>query len=200
MPTCRTGRKRWALAAVALALLFPSPGRTAETAVIESVVYQGAKHIKDEELSALVAWLREEGRRFATCDLLSGGEAGDTRVVFNITEGPKVKVTGVEFVGNKFVSAAVLKFHLRSSEIGSALGMLGAPYRASAADADVRAIEDYYRSCGFHEAHAFCELRWAVDGHGVELVFHIEEGPRSRPSPPAWAEPTGGPVPLLHPW
>jgi outer membrane protein assembly factor BamA len=225
MPTCRTRTKRWAfvfpLAAAAGALLTATAGRTAAPPIIEAVEYQGAKHLKDEDLNTLsgvrkgepldpvrnraacqriVARLREDGRPFATCELLSGGAAGDTRVVFNITEGPKVKVAGVEVTGNQFVSAAVLKSHMRSSRLAPAVGALGGPYNRATTDEDVRAIEDYYHSFGFHEAHASCEVRWAQDGSRVQLVFHIEEGPRTRARKPEGPEPASSLVPLIQPW
>jgi outer membrane protein insertion porin family len=219
MPTCSTGRKRWALAVAALALLFPSPGRSAGPAVIEEVVYQGAKHLKDDELNQLtgvrkgepldpaknlaacrriVARLHKDGRPFATCDLLSGGSEKQTRVVFNVTEGPKVRIVGVEFTGNNFVGADVLKARLKSTEFQPSIGAIAAAYNPEAVEQDVREIEDYYRSFGFREVHVSREVRWAPDGHSVVLRFHIEEGTRSRPSQPAGTEPVGGTAPLFQ--
>jgi outer membrane protein assembly complex protein YaeT len=168
---------------------------------VEEVVYQGAKHLKDDDLSQLtgvrkgaplnpyankvackkiVARLNEDGRPFATCDLLAGGEEGDTRVVFNITEGPKVKVGGVEFVGNTFVSGAVLLTHVTSSNGPLHLGVFGTPYNPAMVDDDVNKLVTYYRSFGFHDVHVSREVRWAPDGRNVVVVFHVEEGTRYR--------------------
>jgi len=179
---------------------------------VEEVVYQGAKHIKDDELSQLtgvrkgaplnpyankvackriVQKLNEEGRPFATCDLLAGGEGTDARVIFNITEGPKVKITGVEISGNDFVSTAFLKARLTSADFQPRLEAFPTVYNPEAVEKGVCEIEDWYRSLGFREVHVSRELRWAPDGHDVLLRLHIEEGPRSRPTQPVGNEPAG---------
>jgi outer membrane protein assembly complex protein YaeT len=169
---------------------------------VEEVVYQGAKHLgKDDELAQLtgvrkgaplnpyankvackhiVQKLNEDGRPFATCDLLSGGEEGDTRVVFNITEGPKVKVGGISFVGNTFVSGPVLQTHINSSNGPLRLGVFGTPFNRAMVEDDVNKLITYYRSFGFHDVHVSPEVRWAQDGSHVHLVFHIAEGTRYR--------------------
>src|SRR5437588_6375188 len=94
---------------------------------IQEIIYNGAKHLKPDELESITglrkgaplnpiqnkvargAILRrynEMGRLFAGVELVEGDKPGDTRVVFNITEGYKVKVASIEFVGNSFVSGA----------------------------------------------------------------------------------------------
>src|SRR5438270_281212 len=80
------------------------------------------------------------GRPFATCDLLAGGEEGDTRVVFNITEGPKAKVGKVEFVGNTFVSGPVLQTHVNSSNGPLHLGVFGTPFSRAMIEEDVNKL------------------------------------------------------------
>src|SRR5262249_59448266 len=78
----------------------------------------------------IVAKYNEEGRPFASCTLLKGAEPGDTEVVFNITEGPKVRISDISFTGNTFVSSGVLKTHINSSS--KFLGLpLGGTYQAS---------------------------------------------------------------------
>ena len=41
--------------------------------------------------------------------VIEGDKDTDTRVVFNITEGPHAHVKSIEFVGNSFVSGGRLK-------------------------------------------------------------------------------------------
>ena len=81
--------------------------------VVQKVVYQGAKHLSDEELGALTSVVKgkplspvtnklgcqaivrkyqEMGRMWASCELIKGAEPGDKEVIYNITEGPVVKV------------------------------------------------------------------------------------------------------------
>jgi outer membrane protein insertion porin family len=73
---------------------------------IQEIVYNGAKHVKVDELNTLtglrkgailnpiankmacqtiVRHYNDKGRPFASCDLVEGGQPGDTRVVFNIS-------------------------------------------------------------------------------------------------------------------
>ncbi|MBJ7496862.1 MAG: hypothetical protein JHD20_10385, partial [Gemmataceae bacterium] len=84
--------------------------------VVQNVTYLGAKHLNEEELGqlslvskgkplspitnklacqAIVRRYNEQGRPFASCDLLKGGDSADKEVIFNITEGPLVKVRSV---------------------------------------------------------------------------------------------------------
>jgi len=165
--------------------------------VVQSVEYRGAKHLKDEELNTLTMISRgkplspvanklacqaimrryqEMGRPFASCELLKGHEPGDTEVIFNITEGPIVRVNGVAFEGQTFVTGPVLKTHVQSSK--AILGTFGGKYNSAMADNDVLKLEEYYRSHGFLDVKVGRELRYTADGTEVELVFHVNEGVR----------------------
>jgi len=165
--------------------------------VVQSVEYRGAKHLKDAELEtitmiargkpmspvanklacqAIIRRYQEMGRPFASCELLKGHEPGDTQVIFNITEGPIVRVSGVAFEGQAFVSGPVLKTHVQSSK--ALLGTFGGKFNSAMADNDVLKLEEYYRSHGFLDVKVSRELRYTPDGKEVELVFHVNEGIR----------------------
>ncbi len=164
---------------------------------VEKVTYQGAKHLSEDDLKGIteiregqplnplqnryacrriVARLNEDGRPFASCQLLKGGEPGDTEVVFQITEGPQVTIRDIRFEGNTFVSGAVLNTHVQSSK--EILHLFGGKYNAAMVEADVAELEKYYRSFGFHDVKVSRELQWDPDGRYVVLVFHISEGLR----------------------
>jgi outer membrane protein assembly complex protein YaeT len=167
---------------------------------VEKVIYQGARHLKDEDLNnltgikvgsilnplankaacqAIVKRLNEDGRPFASCDLLKGGDLQDTactEVVFNIVEGPVVKVRAIKFAGNTFVSGPVLSTHINSSR--KALGLFGGQFNPAMADNDIRKLEDYYRAFGYLDVKVARELRYADDAREVELIYHVNEGPR----------------------
>jgi outer membrane protein assembly complex protein YaeT len=168
-------------------------------ATIHEIVYNGGGHLKLDELKNLthlrkgdpmvptvnheacrtiVQELYKQGRPFATCELAEGGNPNDTRVVFNITEGPKVKVKNVDFVGQTFVSGEVLRQHIKTSR--EFLGIFGGTLNLFMVDYDVEELEKYYKSFGYHDVHVARELRWEPDGKHVDLVFHISEGPRYR--------------------
>jgi outer membrane protein insertion porin family len=163
---------------------------------VQKVTFQGAKHLKEEELNSLsevsvgqalnpslnwsacrkiVARYNEMGRPFATCTLLKGGEMGDTEVIFNITEGPKVAVRGIHFTGNSFVTSGRLATQIHSSS--QWFRTFGGQYNPAIADADVGELIKYYRSFGFQDVQVTRETRWLSAGE-VLLVFHIQEGVR----------------------
>ncbi len=168
--------------------------------MITDVVYNGAQHMKLEELKnithlrkgdPMVPYLNQEacksireelykqGRPFATVQLVEGAKPSDTRVVFDITEGPKVKVRDVAFEGNTFVSAGVLNSHIKTSH--EFLHLFGGTLNLPLVEYDVEELEKYFKSFGYHDAKVSRELRW-VDSNHVDLVFHIAEGPRYRVS------------------
>jgi outer membrane protein assembly complex protein YaeT len=167
---------------------------------IENIRYEGGGHLKISDLESLtnlkrgqpmnpvinrracqeiVRRLNDDGWPLAACELLKGDKPGDTEVVFNITEGPRIRVKDIEFVGNHFVSDGVLATHVNSSKMFLSLP-LGGKFNAAMADADVIKLEEYYRSYGFVDARVSRELQLSGDASSVTLVFHIHEGERYR--------------------
>ncbi len=146
---------------------------------IREVIYKGNKHLKQADLESLAGVrrgmplnpvqnklacqaierkLQEDGRIFAKVVLDEGGQVGDSRVVFNITEGPEVKVTGVDFIGHgSWVSSARLRTQINSSR--TYLG-IGGTYDPRKLEADVMQLRDYYRNVGFLDADVSPELTW----------------------------------------
>jgi outer membrane protein insertion porin family len=168
---------------------------------VEKVEYRGARHLSKEDLDALtgvrvgsplnpvankvacdkiVRRLQEQGRAFAACTLLAGGEPTDRQVIFTITEGPKVMVKGLSFVGNHFVSAALLRQQVHTSNGLLGLGILGTPFSMAALDTDVAELLKYYRGLGFHDVRVGREARYSSNGQDVQVTFHIHEGVRYR--------------------
>ncbi|HKB38441.1 MAG TPA: outer membrane protein assembly factor BamA, partial [Gemmataceae bacterium] len=165
--------------------------------VIQEIVYQGAKHLKASDLDsltglrkgmpmnpianqmacqAIVRRYNEQGRPFAHCGLVEGGNPTDTRVVFDISEGPIAKVSDVRFVGNTFVSGARLATQVNSSK--EWFGLFGGTYNPVMADLDEVKLEEYYKSNGYQDVKVRRELQWDADQRHVVLVFHVQEGPR----------------------
>src|SRR5262249_52522138 len=121
---------------------------------------------------------QDEGRPYASVILAEGGEPGDTRVVFNITEGPVVRVGGISFTGNTFVSGPRLATQIQSSK--AFLGLLGGKYNQALSDLDMIKLEEYYRSFGYRDVRIARELTWSEDQRYVTLIYHIHEGQRYR--------------------
>jgi outer membrane protein assembly complex protein YaeT len=165
--------------------------------LVQEIIFNGAKHLKKDDLEsltglrkgvplnpvsnqlacqAIVRRYKEKGRMWASVELVEGAKREDTRVVFNITEGPVAKVTGIDFIGNHFVSGPVLRTHVDSSR--AFLGMLGGDFDELKVEHDVKKLEEYYRNFGFFDVRVDRSLEWAEDQRTVKVVFHISEGTR----------------------
>lgn len=171
--------------------------------VIEEVGYRGAKHLSQRELDeltglrkgmpvnpsanrlackAIVRKLNDDRRPFASCELLSGENPEDTKVIFNITEGPKVGLRGVKFVGNEWADSGRLQTLIQSKPI---LWAFPGRYHEKIIAADVSKIIDYYKSFGFLDVRVSRELELTGDGRDVYVNYHIQEGQRQTIGGPA---------------
>jgi outer membrane protein insertion porin family len=165
--------------------------------MVQRVTFRGAKHIKTEELQnitgvrtstplnpnlnrqgcqKILEKYAEQGRSFADCQLIKGGDLADTEVVYQITEGPKVKVRAIEFEGKTFVSHARLLTQVKSSR--QWFHLIGGTYNRQMAEADVLELYKYFTGFGFYDARISLETQRSADGSEVTLIFHIQEGPR----------------------
>jgi len=167
--------------------------------VVTEIRFEGAKHVKDDELlsitglhrgvplnpianklavNAIIRHYQDKGRLYAHVELIEGANPGDTRVVFRIAEGPEVKVRRVRFSGNSFVTAERLRSQTQTSR--AFLGAVGGTYHPGQIDLDAMKLEEYYRTFGYHEVKVSREIIPSPDGRHVDVVFHIAEGPRFR--------------------
>lgn len=165
------------------------------TSVIQEVVYVGAEHLRASELQTLTglrkgdamspyinemgrkAILRryqDDGRYFVTVDLVEGSKPGDARVVYNVVEGPVVKVAGAEFVGNQHASSGRLRTQLVTKR--EFLKAFGGKFNPASVELDVKALTDYYHALGFLAVQIKPEVRRSADMGHVTLVFYITEG------------------------
>jgi outer membrane protein insertion porin family len=173
--------------------------RVVERATIQEVVYDGFKHLDSDEINAatglrkgmpmspalnrraqaqLQRLYESKGYLFANVQLVEGGRDDDLRVVFRVTEGPKVKIKDLQFEGQKFVSGARLKTQIDSE--ARLLGLFGGTYNPAMLDHDVAKLLEYYRSFGFFDCKIRREVRWNPGFETVNVVFVIDEGPRFR--------------------
>jgi outer membrane protein assembly factor BamA len=167
--------------------------------VIQEIQYNGANHLKQEELEsitglrkgvtlnpiatqlakqAILKKYQEKGRLSSSVEILEGDKPGDSRIIFSITEGPVVKVHSIDFTGNTFVSKARLATQINSSR--AYFGFLGGDYNTLMADLDATKLEEYYRTFGYHDVRVSREVQWDGDQRHVKLVYHINEGQRYR--------------------
>jgi len=116
---------------------------------------------------------QEKGYDLASVTLLEGGNPGDTKIVIEIFEGPKVKVGSISFAGNKFASAATLKTHISTRK--PLLGLFG-KYHRDMLDEDRQKLIDYYYSNGFFEVKVSPETRTGDVPGRVDVTFVVSEG------------------------
>lgn len=168
--------------------------------VVREVVFKHAKHTDVKELQKMTRvqrgmpldkglnqlacyeiqeHLKQQGFYFANVSLEEGFDDSHDRVVFNITEGPKVRVRHVEFTGqNELATSARLRTQIETSR--SFLQTWGGTFNPRMVDADVFKLEEYYKSNGYHKVKVSRELQFSDDFQYVDVVFHIHEGERFR--------------------
>src|SRR5205823_655434 len=106
--------------------------------LIREIIYKNANHISEKDLEGMTRlrkgtpldptsnrtacyeiqdFLKKKGRYFASVVLEEGDKASDSRVVFNITEGPIVHIHSIHFEGHyELASQARLKTQIDSSK------------------------------------------------------------------------------------
>lgn len=166
--------------------------------IVSEVLFVGAEHMGREELLTLTGIrrgsplnpafnetaaqsiqnkYRDEGRYFATVQLAEGTKLTDGRVVFNITEGPVVKVGKISFKGQKAASGPRLSTQIQSSAPLFGARVLSSKFTPMALEGDKQKILDYYHKLGHLEARVQDEVIPSRDLSSVEVVFHVDEGP-----------------------
>lgn len=123
----------------------------------------------------------EKGYPFATVELEEGGNYGDRRVVFRITQGPKTRITDIEFEGAEFVGNQRLKTQLDNKEAWGSrvnLPLFGGDWNVDGIEADRVKLIEYYRGHGFLDVKVGRKFDWTADRSRVKVTYIIDEGPR----------------------
>ncbi|QJW96252.1 outer membrane protein assembly factor BamA [Frigoriglobus tundricola] len=164
------------------------------TGTIQEIVYEGAQHLSKSELQSLTGLRKgdpmnpmanglarqsllrkyqDEGRYYATVELVEGNKPTDARVVFDIVEGPVIKVAAVNFVGNNHADAGRLRTQLVTKRqfIG-----IGGKFNPTTLDLDQKALVEYYQALGFLGVKMKPEIIRSADLAHVTIVYHIVEG------------------------
>jgi outer membrane protein insertion porin family len=169
-----------------------------ERPVLKSVTFHGNEAIKTKKLDELIGLrpggaydvsinreaarriedhYHEKGHVFATVTLAKGDSKDDREVVFEIHEGPKVKVNGVRFVGNNFASDALLRTKLETSI--RKLWLFGGKFDPATIPGDVEALTEYYHALGFFDVKVNPPKQlFSKDKSRLVLEYQIEEGLR----------------------
>ncbi|MEP3478421.1 MAG: BamA/TamA family outer membrane protein [Fuerstiella sp.] len=194
-----------------------------ERPIVRKVEFRGIKKIKLKELASWTGLkvgspfdhiqnreaenriqqeYKERGFFFAKVKLVSGSQPTDRDVIFQINEGPKVRVDErrFNFIGQEGMtgpsaldqieyvfgrrqskdgsyispSAAQIRTKLQSKE--SWFGLFGGQYKPEMVDQDVASIKRYYQSQGFFDVKVTGTPQFSKNRASVRLLYTIDEG------------------------
>jgi outer membrane protein insertion porin family len=172
-----------------------------EAPVLDRVAFEGNKKIKDKDLTAIVeskprgtlqralvqadvARIMESYRHVGRNDVSVVPQIidrGNDRVdlVYEVTEGQKITVRQIDFVGNKIFGKRQLTAVIKTSAT-NVLSFLtgGDEYDPDRIAADREQLRLYYRSKGYADASVTsAKVEYDPAAHGFTLIFSIDEGP-----------------------
>lgn len=171
--------------------------RVHERPILESVTYIGNKHIKTRFLEGVTGlrkggafsvaanrdavkgierYYTEKGYYFSEITLKKGASEDDREVIFEIKEGPKTYVSGVQFIGNSFFSASLLKTKLKTSP--RIIPYIGGKYVPTDIEDDVASLREYYHKLGFFDAKISAKPEFTADKSSVSMIYEVAEGTR----------------------
>ncbi|HEV3385863.1 MAG TPA: outer membrane protein assembly factor BamA [Gemmata sp.] len=162
---------------------------------VEDIQFIGAQHLGKNELQTLSGvrkgepmntfqnimgqknilkkYHEEEGRSYATVELIEGGLPTDTRVIYQIVEGPVVKVGDVEFRGVVRAIPGRLREQIMNKP---ELGFIPPKFKPFTLDIDRLKLIEYYHSLGYLGVQITPEVVHTADIGKVNIVYHIVEG------------------------
>ena len=123
---------------------------------------------------AILRKYQEDGRYYASVELVEGTKPSDRRVIYNIVEGPVVKVAGVEFLGVEHASTGRLRTQLVTKR--EFAGFIGGKFNPVSMDLDRQKLIEYYHALGFFGVEITPEVVQLPDVGHVKIVYHIAEG------------------------
>lgn len=169
-----------------------------EKPVIRSVELDGNKRFTDEELFKELAFsagsvldrfevnrgrenilqrYKEKGYYYAEVQIDEEALRTEYRVIYRITEGPRVKVRRILFEGVRAFPELQLRFRIKTRTYFP-IFVTGA-FDEEVADRDALDLQQFYRSEGYLDARVGYRLDFdSVDRTNLNLVFVVEEGPR----------------------
>jgi outer membrane protein insertion porin family len=159
---------------------------------VEDVQFLGAEHLSKKELQNLVGIqkgdpmnplvnrlgrqfilrkYREEGRTYASVELIEGNLPTDTRVTYRIIEGPVVKVTGILFADVERALAG--RLHEEFVTKRKFVGLIGGKFDPVTLDLDRQKLIDYCNSLGVRSVQITPEIAPTADVGRIVIVYHI---------------------------
>src|SRR5262249_1108808 len=97
-----------------------------------------------------------------------------TRVIYQIVEGPVVKVAGIDFKGVDHASVNRLRTQLVTKR--EFIGFIGGKFNPVSMDIDRQKIIEYYEALGYLDVQITPEVVQTADVGHVRIAYHIVEG------------------------
>ncbi|MFC1677188.1 outer membrane protein assembly factor BamA [Planctomycetota bacterium] len=116
----------------------------------------------------------KKGYAFASVSLDNAG-LSNGRVVYNVQEGPRVRIVSVCFSGNEFLKSKALKKAIKSRK--RKFLVFRKYYEQSTAEKDLDRLVDIYYQRGFLDVKTTLQKQFNEKKNKVVLTFLIEEGP-----------------------
>jgi outer membrane protein insertion porin family len=173
--------------------------QVSEQRLIRSIAFKGNQHVDTSDLQgaidltegqaidpfrislarlAIENYYHDKNYSFAHVKVDQTALREDGQLVFQIVEGPQVRIRNVSYRGNATFPAGRLNDQIASKPW---IWIFRAgTYRPTQVDDDVAAIREYYNQHGFFDARVGRKLIWSPDMSELEIRFLIDEGARYR--------------------
>ncbi len=127
----------------------------------------------DAAAGAVRLYYRQHGFRTASVTVThapAGTNPSDLAVAFNVTEGPRTTIDGIDFEGVSAVQPSVLREAVESQVNG--------PYYQPQVELDRFSVLARYQALGYLEATVTVPEAFSADGTRFTLRFVVHEGPQ----------------------
>ncbi len=170
-----------------------------ERAVIDEIQFQGNKKIKTKRLQKQIEIkqgdylkpyllkLDEDKIRelyiekcFHRIQVHAESKAvdGKTVVVFNIDEGPKIRIAGIEFAGNKSFKRRKLLKQMETRKKRFPTFIFPGRFDQKKFESDIDKVKEFYMNNGWLDVDVGWEITYSDDNRKMLITVHIKEGER----------------------
>ncbi len=94
-------------------------------------------------------------------------------VLFKVREGPRVRIRGIDFAGNKAFKTKLLRSQVKTKKW--AFLFRSGELDEEAIENDIRSIQTYYRNRGYLDVRVDRRIEVSNDLKEARLIFHVEE-------------------------
>lgn len=169
-----------------------------EKPVIEAIAFKGNRAIKEPKLRAEISvkendmfdrsrlnrdltsirkLYESQGFQLANVDYkVEVDEAANkAKVTFNIMEKQRIRVKGLDFIGNYSISDKKLKA-LMVTKTQFLFFLQPGYFKSEEFDADMERVAAYYRDNGYLDVNVEPEFKYSADGSDMYITININEG------------------------